>query len=99
MRYFVKEQSYDFIREYGTRLWGRHPGFREEIIKYIGNYRSHIKEALATRFMVLPDASTESLKAAFAKSESQLHLGGNVDVFDRFSELDVIAHGTDYDID
>lgn len=87
-RYLAREDQHDFVREYGQKLWGRNKTFRDAIASYLGNHRSHIKSALDGKFMTLSDGSTESRKTAFGRAEAVLRLGGQIDPFEAFKDLD-----------
>ena len=87
-RYLAREDKKSFVVEYGRALWGRTKAFRDDIASYLGNRRSQIKGALEKRFMVLADGSTDSLKTAFGRSEALLRLGGQIDPFEAFKDLD-----------
>jgi hypothetical protein len=88
VRHFAKHRQSDVVTEYGEKLWGRDKSFRDEIRLCVSNHRSWIKGAIAEKFLGLPDRRSESLKAAFGRAEASLRLGGDIDVFGAFEELD-----------
>jgi hypothetical protein len=87
-RYLARENKGNFVLEYGRTLWGRNRTFRDEIASYLGNRRSQIKSAVEEKFMTLSDGSAESLKTALGRSEALLRLGGQIDPFEAFKDLD-----------
>lgn len=87
-RYLAKEGRHDFVVEFGRALWGRNKTWRAQVASMCGNHKSHIKAALAERFMVLSDTSTESLKTAFSRAETTLKLGSGIEPFEAFRDLD-----------
>jgi hypothetical protein len=98
-RYLARENDRRLVAEYGQALWGKTKTFRDVVASYLGNHRSHIKNALSEKFMTLSDGSTESLKTAFGRAEAILHLGAQIDPFEAFKDLDDWKENEDEDSD
>jgi hypothetical protein len=87
-RYLAREDMRDFVSEWGTKLYGRHGAFREEIRKILNSQKSRIRTEIAWNFMTLEDGRAETLNSAFEKCQKKLKLRDNIDPFAAFAELD-----------
>jgi hypothetical protein len=87
-RYLAREKDRAFVAEWGTKLYGRKPAFREEIRRVVNSNKSGIRSGIASTFMTLESKDAEAITAAFERCQKTLRLKDNIDPFAAFSDLD-----------
>jgi hypothetical protein len=88
VRHLAKNRMDDWVGMYGSELLGREQGFREEVVRELGNYRSKIKQVLRDYFLCLEDTSADTMREAFRKGAWSINLRDTIDAFAIFGGLD-----------
>ncbi|MBS0262573.1 MAG: AIPR family protein, partial [Planctomycetes bacterium] len=87
-RYLAREKDYAFVKEWGTKLYGRKPSFREATRKLLNSNKSRIRTELSSCFMALESKDAVALKDAFERCQKHLGLKDDRDPFVVFADLD-----------